>query len=87
MDFTERTVGLYLAAIVSPDVRFHKLGCVELLSLVSFIQVPWDSILFKSIPEREIKIYILQISNLSQGQLLLVRRGSTCIITRNLNDV
>lgn len=63
MDFLNRTVNLYLAATISPDVGFHKFGCVELLSLVSFIQVPWDSILFKSIPvKNEYNYYTLVLT-------------------------
>lgn len=84
----------YLAAIISPDVRFHKLGCVEPLSLVSCIHVPWDSILFKSIPERKMKvIYILCLSKPSQSQLCIAvceNRGITSWgirITRTVNGV
>lgn len=84
----------YLAAIISPDVRFHKLGCVEPLFLVSCIHVPWDSILFKSIPERKMKvIYILHFSKPSQSRLCIAvceNRGITSggiRFTRNANGV
>lgn len=38
---------------ISPDVWLHKAGCVEFLSLVPFVHVPGNGILFESIPLRE----------------------------------
>lgn len=35
---------------ISPDVWFDKLRCVELLSLISLVHVPRNSILFEPIP-------------------------------------
>lgn len=83
VDFLDRTVSLYLAATISPDVRFHKLGCVERLSLVSFIQVPWDSILFKSIPVKNEDNYYI-FDNIHKD---LWEQGLLVPISRNVNDV